>query len=150
MEFQSQGTMLRSFSEELHSVCHSVRVIGMAKPAEKYTNKQHAKAKQHQVDHMTEDYAGFLDQMDADHEENIKRMKDEHKAHKEKLIAQHEKQKADLMAEAEIEIMQNDTGEPLELTPDIIILPGDYYAVDPIGGPYGISAADLAANYEKV
>jgi hypothetical protein len=105
--------------------------------------------KQHQVNRLTEQYAGFLDDMDAQHEERIKQMREEHKEHKARLIEQHEQQKDDLMADALFEVKQHKGKEPKEIAPGVIVMPGDYYVEDSFQ-PFGIVASELEANYEKV
>jgi gas vesicle protein len=115
----------------------------------KYKNKFAAQMKQHQIDHLTEDYAEFLKDMDAQHEERIRQMREEHKEHKARLIEQHEKQKEDLLADVVIEVKQNKSKEPKEIAPGIIVLPGDYYVEDGLTGPFGIPADELEVNYEK-
>jgi len=88
--------------------------------------------------------------MDAQHEERIKQMRDDHKKHKDELIAAHKKQKEDLMADAELDIEQHTGKEPLEIAPGIIVLPGDYYVIDGLQGPFGIAAIDFEVNFERV
>jgi len=116
----------------------------------KYRNKFAAHMKQHQVDNLSEQYGEFLKDMDAQHEERIKQMRADHKKHKDELIAGHEKQKQDLMADVEFDVKQNKSQGPMELAPGIIVLPGDYYVEDGLQGPFGIAAAELAANFEQV
>lgn len=116
----------------------------------KYKNKFAAQMKQHQIDHLTEQYAEFLKDMDRMHEERIQQMRDEHVEHKARLIKDHEKQKEDLMADATVEVKQNKSKEPKEISPGIIVLPGDYYVEDGVVSPFGIAADDLEVSYEKV
>jgi len=117
----------------------------------KYRNKTVAKMKKHQVEHLTEQYAGFLDDMDEKHNEYIQQVRDDHKAHKARLIEEHEKQKQDLLEEAILDVRQHDGDLPKEIAPGIVVMPGDYYVEEGgINGPFGIAAADIEANYERV